>query len=705
MLVFASTLVWHASNFAFNAVTARLLGPGGYSELAATVSILYVSSPLLTSIQTLMSRSATSLSISGSDDGIRALVRTTARRVIAVGVVVAGTGAAASHRIAAFLHLHSGWPVVIVCAGLCLSGVTHCQRGVLQGMQRFGRYSASTVVEASVKVLGAAILVGAFSRSVDAAVLAIPVAALCALAANAAFLRFLPRAPGVAAHARLSSARRPLATVATFVLLALLLSADVLAAKRYLPSHAAGLYAAVSLSGKIVYFATSALSAFLFPLFSERRERNLDGRPQLAVALTAICACSAGLVGVYALIPKLVILPLFGSRYLAASHYLAQIALAFAGYAVAYLAATYLVARGARIGAAILVAAAVMQLAGLYDRHASISQIVHVQVVVLWAAALALVAAAFAPRRAETRTHTLHARTEAERRIVQALVEAAGPNPVILSGSRALGDARADSDYDLVVPLPFRAIPTRLRRLRRVAEELSIELGVDVSVNPLPVSRLEHAHGLYAWKLRREGRLLVEPDGFELEDVPLRLEAVHEFSYLASAALYLLRSLSEPVIAAIDPATLEPGVRKALLHLAQVRLLRRDLYRDSLRDALLVLDDEHLGELAREPAATAFLGVRDEVLGELDPLVDRVRRVRVLRTNARYAVLAALRGRGRVLGVASRTRIDCSLAGACSELLRSVRAVGVEPQRRQAWQARQAMVLREWPDAHPLAAQ
>lgn len=400
-LVFASTLVWHASNFAFNAVTARLLGPGGYSELAATVSILYVSSPLLTSIQTLTSRASTSLDVAGSAGQIRRLVRSTASRVVVAGIVVAAAASAGSHQIASFLHLHSGWPIVIVCSGLCLSGVTHCQRGVLQGTRRFGRYSASTVVEASVKVVGAAILVGIVSRSVDAAVLAIPLAAACALVANWTFLRFLPGSAPEAREVSVASTGRPLATVTTFVLLALLLSADVLAAKRYLPSHTAGVYAAVSLAGKIVYFATSAFAAFLFPLFSERRERNLDGRSQLALALAAICGCSAVLAVVYALVPRLVILPLFGSGYLAATHYLGPIAIAFAGYAVAYLAATYLVAQGARVGAAILLAGSALQLAGLYARHATIAQIVDVQLVVLWATALALAVAAFRPRRVE----------------------------------------------------------------------------------------------------------------------------------------------------------------------------------------------------------------------------------------------------------------------------------------------------------------
>jgi O-antigen/teichoic acid export membrane protein len=398
-LVFASTLAWHASNFAFNAVTARLLGPSGYAELAATVSLLYVASPVLTSIQTMTSRVVTSLLVAGTSERIRPTVERRAARIALVGVLAALACASMSHEFARFLHLSSGWPIVIVCAGLCVSAITHCQRGALQGAQRFGRYSLSTLVEASVKVLGVVLLVGAISHSVDAAVAAVPLAAVCALVVNSVLLRFLPKGGARADRERLAGTlRQSSVTVVTFVCLSVLLSADILAAKRYLPSHLAGVYAVVSLSGKIVFFSTSALSFFLFPFFSERRERNLDGRRQLGLALGLLCGCSAIIVGAYALAPRLVVDTLFGSSYATAGAHLIWIGIAFSGYAVAYLAATYLLAQGTRLGTVVLGGGTLLQLAALYMRHASIGQIVEVQLVVFWSVAVLLCAIALRTR-------------------------------------------------------------------------------------------------------------------------------------------------------------------------------------------------------------------------------------------------------------------------------------------------------------------
>jgi O-antigen/teichoic acid export membrane protein len=182
------------------------------------------------------------------------------------------------------------------------------------------------------------------------------------------------------------------------MVIAVLLSADILAAKRYLPPSAAGIYAAVSLCGKVVYFATSATSLLLFPHFSERHEQKRDGRKILGASLGVVAALSGILVAIYYLAPAVVVIPLYGSGYRAAEPYLGRIAIAFAFYALAYLAATYLLALRSWLGAAALSVAALVQLAALYSFHGSIGEVVTVQIVVLGATAIALVTLALVHR-------------------------------------------------------------------------------------------------------------------------------------------------------------------------------------------------------------------------------------------------------------------------------------------------------------------
>jgi O-antigen/teichoic acid export membrane protein len=397
-IVLAATLVWHASNFGFNSVSARLLGPSGYSELAATVALLYVASPILVSIQTLTSRTSTALSVAGEEGSVRSLVRGSTRRLAFVAGITALVAVAVSPLIGELLRLPSGVPVAIVVVGLSVSLITHCQRGALQGTGRFDRFAASTVIEGITKVVGAAAILLLVRKSVDAAAAAIPVSAACGLIANRALLRALPDGDGRKAVAP-SRERGSGATLITFILLALLLSADVFAARRFLPGHEAGLYAAVSLCGKVAYFATSAIPVFLFPSFSARSARGGSGRGLLAAGIAVVIAVSGLIATLYALAPRLVLDPLFGSRYAGASGFLGQIAVAFGAYAITYLSATYLVACRSRAGAIILAVAAAVQVTALLLAHSSAASIVHVQVVVLGIAAVATSMAAFSVRR------------------------------------------------------------------------------------------------------------------------------------------------------------------------------------------------------------------------------------------------------------------------------------------------------------------
>jgi O-antigen/teichoic acid export membrane protein len=394
-LVLGSTLVWHASNFVFNSATARILGPAGYGELAAIVAILYLASPLLVSVQTVASRTATGLVVGGHDGRIRTELRAQGKRLVFVGLLAAALLALGSSALARFLRVSDGRPIAILGLALALSVVTHLQRGVLQGTTRFGRYAVSTLSEAVTKVV-LAVALAWFWRSVDGPVVGVVAAAGCGLVVNTLLLRYLPTTDDSTGRS-LALPRGSGATVATFLLLSLLLSVDVLAAKRYLPPAESGLYAAVSLSGKVVFFATSAVSLYLFPSFSEDRERNEDGRRRLARALLSVAGCSGVIAGAYFTAPSLVVEPLFGARYDAAGPYLGWIAIAFGGYAVAYLCATYLLARGRWAGPAVLVVAAVAQLGALYALHTTIARIVAVQVVVLVTAAVALVAVCFQP--------------------------------------------------------------------------------------------------------------------------------------------------------------------------------------------------------------------------------------------------------------------------------------------------------------------
>jgi O-antigen/teichoic acid export membrane protein len=389
-LVVGATLLWHLSNLVFNLVAARALGPSSYGELAAAVTLLYLASPLFVAVQTVASRIATACWARGDDATIGALLRFYAVRLAVAALLLTAGVVIASSALARFLRVSSGRPLAILACAFPFYVVSHMQRGVLQGALQFPRYAAGSASEALCKVVATVGALLVIWKTVDAAVLALVISAAAAVAVNWLLLSFLPRP-----RARLAPMSHPyrysLTTLASLTLLAVLLSVDILAAKRYLVPHDAGLYASASLCGKIVFFATSCLSLVLFPLFSSQEERGLDARGPLSKGLALVGAMSVALVLVYALVPRAVIVPLFGDRFGAAAPELAWMGVAYALYGIAYLAAVFLLAQKRLAGTTALAVAALAQLAGFYAFHSTIRELIAVNVVVFACAAAALV--------------------------------------------------------------------------------------------------------------------------------------------------------------------------------------------------------------------------------------------------------------------------------------------------------------------------
>jgi O-antigen/teichoic acid export membrane protein len=396
-LVVASTGVWQCSNFVFNAAGARLLGPSKYGALAASISLLYLVGPVFVSIQTVASREATSFAAAGERAQLRYRLDRLSAWVGVSGGLLAAALIALSRPISGFLHIASPLPVILGALALPLLALTHLQRGVLQGTRRFGRYAASTVVEALSKLLVALVLFGSLWRDPAAGMLAVVIAAGCGLIVNAILLRFLPKGPSTAPRARTSS-RYSAMVLATLVLLALLMSDDTLAAKRYLDPHAAGVYASVSVTGKIVFFATSALSYFLFPFFSARHEVGRDGRARLAAALGLVAGASCSLTLLFFVAPRVVMTAVLGTAYASVGRYLGWMGIAFGLYAVVYLVAMYLLAQRRADVVAVLAFVALVQLAAFSHFHASISQLIDVMIAAFSVAVVALVGAALLSR-------------------------------------------------------------------------------------------------------------------------------------------------------------------------------------------------------------------------------------------------------------------------------------------------------------------
>jgi Nucleotidyltransferase domain len=304
-----------------------------------------------------------------------------------------------------------------------------------------------------------------------------------------------------------------------------------------------------------------------------------------------------------------------------------------------------------------------------------------------------------------------------ERLVAEEIRRAVGPAPVILCGSRATGTAHAASDYDVVVVVPAHRIPRALGPLRQACTRLERRLGVDAAVNPLPPFRLRRpGPNLLVWKLRSEGRVLSAPAGFELAPAPPPPLSRPAASSYSLSGLRFLTSVLEG-----SAAERQRGVRKALLHAAQLRLLEDGRYAATFEQALPMLPAHQraqLAALAADPGSLeSWVAARDLLLASAHE--PRVGRIATRVANAQYCALSALRGRGaRLQALARGEPVGATLGRAATLLARAVRRDGsldrrlveaandaLPPFLRPAplsWRALRDAVEAEWPQANPL---
>jgi predicted nucleotidyltransferase len=313
--------------------------------------------------------------------------------------------------------------------------------------------------------------------------------------------------------------------------------------------------------------------------------------------------------------------------------------------------------------------------------------------------------------------------TEPQRVIVRAIKQAMGPMPVVLCGSRATGDADEGSDYDILVVAHTLRIPFLLRRMNLTASRLEQELGVPVSLNPLPRARLRRpGASLLPWKLRREGKVLSAPGGFSLKSgTSPEVTRAMRSSYAVSAVRYLIKEIHPEELGLESlPPRLQRGVRKALLHAIQLQLLHTGRYAARLNEGLSMIEPAEpaeLNQLARTlDRPEAWFRVRDLLIEELD---EGSRGMRTVSRNLQYAALSALRGRGfrfRALGERpsvsqrlQRTAIllagSIGVGGAVDRVQVSAAAATLPGFLRPTevdWTTLRDVVEREWPEANPL---
>lgn len=324
--------------YVFHFETGRLLGPGGYSVVAAAIAALYLLTLPVVGLQ-LVSARFTSL----------AKARDQPSTIMPMLLRITGFSLAGSLPVFALLWIFAG-PVarymnltdnrvvyVVAGAGLATLVVT-INRGALQGLRRFVALSGNVVLDVASRLVLAAgfVAIGLGALGATAALALGP-----AIAYSQSFVLLRRISGTVPAAGRIEGlgSYALLATVAS-IGINYLFSADTLLAKHYLGAESAGIYAAASVLARVVYFLGLSVAGAMFPEVATLHARDQAHLHVVDLALLMVSGIGVALILAYFALPNLVLLP-YGSGFAAARTYLGFFALALTMLTLANLVINY----------------------------------------------------------------------------------------------------------------------------------------------------------------------------------------------------------------------------------------------------------------------------------------------------------------------------------------------------------------------------
>ncbi len=400
-------VVTNAGNYILNLLLGRWLSPAEFADASLMVTMMLTFASISVCLALVTARFIGIRDAAGDVGGSERLVRTLRRVALSVGIVIAAVVAAGSPWWRDIFHTGSAWPFVILACGIPFYLQCAVGRGTLQGRLRFAPLAVTFLVEMIVRLsVGSGLVL--LGMGVDGATAGLALSLVAAWVTVMLFRPGLSRArriievgpvdasPGTSTD--LAGVRAYAAFVSVLLVGQMVINnSDVLIAKASLAPFDAGLYSAVALIGRAVFFLSWSVATVVFPVVALRHAKGESGHRVLAGGIVAVLGIGSACVVGALLFGGPVLGVVLGPDYSGLSGSLAVYALATTLFAVASLIASQHLATGRIRESWVVLAGAGLQIVLLLLWHNSIAQLIGAQLVAMSFVLTAVVISHFAP--------------------------------------------------------------------------------------------------------------------------------------------------------------------------------------------------------------------------------------------------------------------------------------------------------------------
>lgn len=374
IVMLLSTTLVSALNFAYNVVMARMLGPSLFGHVTAMVTLLMLASAVTLAFQLVCAKFVARNETAGAKASVYRSLR---GKAWVLSLVLGGVLFVAQTPTAAYLHLPDSHIVAVLAIGIAVYVPLGVRRGAMQGLCAFRRLSASFIVEAVTRFVAGVVLV-VLGYGVLGAVGAISAAVLAAY-----LFPPLGRELDVDSEAgHPASFGEGIQAIVFFVGQVIINNVDIILVKHFFSPELAGLYAAVALVGRLVYFAAWQVISAMFPVTASAKTQ--DENPRLVLwSLLAVLALVVMFVLVLSLFPHLVIQTILGVNFHQGEPLLALYAVATGLYSLSVVLMAYEMSRRIANTGWMQLAFSVVLVFAIGAFHNTLREVIVVQIVLM----------------------------------------------------------------------------------------------------------------------------------------------------------------------------------------------------------------------------------------------------------------------------------------------------------------------------------
>src|SRR5579872_2653212 len=294
------------TNLVYNVVTARLLGPTGFAHATAVYTLLMLSSAITLSFQVVCAKYVANHETIEEKATVFAALHL---RAWVAGISI-GLGLFLFNGVlATYLHLPDRVLVSLLALGTAFYIPLGVRRGYVQGIHAFTALAVNFMLEGVVRLGGAYVLIR-LGLGVNGAVLA------CVIAVIASYF-FAKPTPQHSSPFRsvVISFAEGLQAIVFFSGQVIINNFDIVLVNHFFASEQAGIYAAVSLVGRLVNMCAWSVVNTMFPVSAGARSSDREARPVLFMSLFLVFLILAVLILCLWAIPSFLWRTLFGAHF------------------------------------------------------------------------------------------------------------------------------------------------------------------------------------------------------------------------------------------------------------------------------------------------------------------------------------------------------------------------------------------------------